>query len=135
VEEEQKRVAAMRDRFEKTILEQVPGTVVNGAQASRLSNTSSVSFNGIESQSALMLLDRHRICCSAGSACRTGSAEASHVLRAMKVSEDRARGTLRFSFGRFNLDSDLEQACNILPRVIEKLRSLSSPAKPDGPVM
>ena len=125
--EEQKRVGTMRDRFEKTILERVEGASVNGGQAARLSNTANISFDGIESHAGLILLDRQRICCSAGSACRTGSAESSHVLRAMNVSDERARGSLRFSFGRFNSDSDLEQACKIVPQTIAKLRGLSVP--------
>ena len=126
--EEETRVRAMRDRFEKAILETVGGASVNGAHADRLPNTSSFSFEGIESQGALMLLDRHHICCSAGSACRTGSQEASHVLRAMHLSEDGARRSLRFSFGRFNSEGDVDRAIEIVPKVIEKLRGLSAPA-------
>jgi len=126
ITEEQERVRAVRDRFENAILEKVNGAAINGARAPRLFNTSSISFAGIDSQAALMLLDRHRICCSAGSACRTGSTESSHVLRAMQLSDERARGALRFSFGRFNTPADLDQACEIIPQVIEKLRALSS---------
>jgi cysteine desulfurase len=125
IAEEQGRVGAMRDQFETVILEKVRGAAVNGAQASRLFNTSSISFEGIDSQAALMLLDRHRICCSAGSACRTGSMESSHVLRAMQLSDERARGALRFSFGRFNCDAEIDQAIQIVPQVIHKLRQLS----------
>jgi cysteine desulfurase len=127
--EEQKRVAAMRDSFEKAIMESVPAATVNGARTVRLSNTSSISFDGIESQAALLLLDRQGICCSAGSACKTGSQEASHVLRAMNVPEEKARGSLRFSFGRFNSDADVEQAIRIVPSVISKLRGLAAPAQ------
>src|ERR1041385_7068082 len=68
-------VGSMRDRFEKAILESLNGASVNGAGALRIPNTSSLSFEGIESSGALLLLDRHRICCSAGSGCRTGSPE------------------------------------------------------------
>src|SRR5439155_18850821 len=64
-------VRSMRDRFEKALLETVNGTLVNGAGAERIPNTSSLAFEGIESSAALLSLDRHRICCSAGSACRT----------------------------------------------------------------
>jgi len=127
--EEETRVRAMRDRFEKTILEAVSGASVNGAGAKRLPNTSSVSFDGIESPAALLLLDRHHICCSAGSACRTGSQEASHVLRAMNPKGDGARRSLRFSFGRFNSDAQVDRAIEIVPKVIEKLRQLSSPVQ------
>jgi cysteine desulfurase len=125
--EEQKRVGAMRDRFESVITQRVGGATINGLRATRLSNTSSTSFEGIESQAALMLLDRSGVCCSAGSACRTGSAEASHVLKAMHLSGERARGTLRFSFGRFNSETDLERACELVPNAIEKLRKLQAP--------
>jgi cysteine desulfurase len=126
--EEQERVRSMRDRFESSLLKRLNNAFINGADAARLGNTSNVSFNGIESQSALMLLDRQGICCSAGSACKTGSMDASHVLRAMKVSEESARGSLRFSFGRFNPENDVDRAIEIVPKVIEKLRTLSSPA-------
>jgi cysteine desulfurase len=122
--EEEARVRTLRDRFEKTIVESVDGTSVNGAGASRLPNTSNLSFDGIESHAALMLLDRQRICCSAGSACKTGSSDGSHVLRAMHA-EDRAQRSLRFSFGRFNTESDLDQALEIVPKVVAKLRGLS----------
>src|SRR5438874_11225580 len=127
--QEQTQVRAMRDRFEKTILENVPGASVNGAGAARLPNTSSFSFEEIESPAALLLLDRHHICCSAGSACRTGSQEASHVLRAMDSRGDGARRSLRFSLGRYNSESQIDRAIEIVPKVVEKLRQLSAPAR------
>lgn len=123
--EEETRVRAMRDQFEKTMAESVDGVSINGTGASRLPNTSNLSFDGIESHAALMLLDRQGICCSAGSACKTGSTDGSHVLRAMHA-EDRAQRSLRFSFGRFNTESDLEQALEIIPKIIAKLRGLSA---------
>src|SRR5437763_2649059 len=127
--EEKTHVQGMRDRFEKRILETVSAASVNGADAARLPNTSSFSFDGIESPAALLLLDRHRICCSAGSACRTGSEEASHVLRAMDPSGDGARRSLRFSFGRFNTDSQIDRAIEVVPKAIEKLRQMAAPAR------
>ena len=121
-------VRSMRDRFEKALLETVNGALVNGAGAERIPNTSSLAFEGIESSAALLLLDRHRICCSAGSACRTGSQEASHVLRAMNPKGDGARRSLRFSFSRFNTEVQIDHAIEIVPKVIEKLRQMSVPA-------
>jgi cysteine desulfurase len=118
-------IRSIRDRFEKFVLEAVGGASVNGAGARRLPNTSSLSFEGIESPSALLLLDRQGICCSAGSACRTGSQEASHVLRAMNPSADDARRSLRFSLGRFNSDAQIDRAIEVIPKVIEKLRQPS----------
>jgi cysteine desulfurase len=120
-------VRLMRDRFEKTILESVSGASVNGAGADRIPNTSSLLFEGIESSAALLLLDRHGICCSAGSACRTGSQEASHVLRAMNPNGDGARRSLRFSFGRLNSEAEIDRAIEIVPKVIEKLRQTAAP--------
>jgi cysteine desulfurase len=130
-------IRSMRDRFEKSVLGAVNGTSVNGAGATRLPNTSSVSFEGIESSAALLLLDRQGICCSAGSACRTGSQEASHVLRAMNPRADGARRSLRFSLGRFTTDAQIDRAIEIVPKVIEKLRQSAAPtpvtaALPEG---
>ena len=128
--EGQCNIRSMRDRFEKFVLEAVNGASVNGAGAARLPNTSSLSFEGIESASVLLLLDRQGICCSAGSACRTGSQEASHVLRAMNPSSDGARRSLRFSLGRFNSEAQIDRAIEVVPKVIEKLRQVSPVREP-----
>jgi cysteine desulfurase len=128
--EGQCNIRSMRDRFEKFVLEAVNGASVNGAGAARLPNTSSLSFEGIESASVLLLLDRQGICCSAGSACRTGSQEASHVLRAMNPSSDGARRSLRFSLGRFNSGAQIDRAIEVVPKVIEKLRQVSPVREP-----
>jgi cysteine desulfurase len=123
--EEDSRVRAMRDRFENGLLERIPNTFVNGNLAERLPNTTNVSFIGIESDAALVMFDRHQLCCSAGSACRTGSLEASHVLRAMNLPADRMRSSMRFSFGRFNTEADVDKALEIIPAVISKLRAMA----------
>ena len=127
---ESSAVHNLRDHFEQTILQSVPGSEVNGDTENRLPNTSSLSFEGIESEGALMLLDEQGICCSAGSACTSGSVHPSHVLKAMGFSNDRARGSLRFSFGRFNTADQIETACEAVPQVIEKLRALSPSGSP-----
>jgi cysteine desulfurase len=123
--EENSRVRALRDRLETGLLERVPDTFVNGDRSARLPNTTNLSFAGIESDAALVMFDRHQLCCSAGSACRTGSLETSHVLRAMNVPAERARASMRFSFGRFNTDADVEKALEIIPAVISKLRAMA----------
>ena len=123
--EENSRVRAMRDRFERGLLERVPNTFVNGDLKERLPNTSNLSFTGIESDAALIMFDRHQLCCSAGSACRTGSLEASHVLRAMNVPSEQMRGSMRFSFGRFNTEVDVDKALEIIPATISKLRTMA----------
>ena len=123
--EENSRVRALRDRFEEAVLEKVPDTFVNGRMANRLPNTSNLSFVGIESDAALMMFDRHHLCCSAGSACRTGAPEPSHVLQAMNLPPERARSSMRFSFGRFNSDAEVTKALEIIPAVISKLRAMA----------
>jgi cysteine desulfurase len=115
-------IRSMRDRFEKALLDNVSGASVNGIGGGRIPNTSSLLFEGTEAAAALLLLSRYGICCSAGSACRTGSQEASHVLRAMNPSGESARQSLRFSFGRFNTDAEIDRAIEIIPKVVEKLR-------------
>lgn len=124
---EQARISALRDRFEATVLAGIPESFVNGDRAQRLPNTSSLSFAGIESQAALMLLDRQHVCCSAGSACRTGSIHGSHVLRAMNLGEERIRGSLRFSLSRFNTETEVDRAAGVLREAIAKLRAMSVP--------
>jgi cysteine desulfurase len=128
--QEQTRGQALRDRFEVEILRNVSSAAINGDPASRLPNTSSISFVGIDSSAALPLFDRYGVCCSAGSACRTGSADGSHVLRAMKLHPDRVQGSIRFSFGRFNSEADVERAGRIVSEVISKLRRLSPATAP-----
>src|SRR5256714_6793589 len=123
--EEDSRVRALRDRFENGLLGRIPNAFVNGNLAERLPNTTNVSFIGIESDAALVMFDRHQLCCSAGSACRTGQLEASHVLRAMNLAAERLRGSMRFSFGRFNTEAEVDQALEIIPAVISKLRAMS----------
>src|SRR5438270_4214805 len=127
LEEGKCSIRSFRNRFEKSVLESVNGASVNGAGAPRIPNTSSFSFEGIESPAALLLLDRHGICCSAASACRTGSHDASHVLRAMNANGDSARRSLRFSFSRFNTEAEIDRAIEVIPKVIGKLRQSERP--------
>ena len=124
---EQPRIRAMRDRFEAAMLDTIPDTHVNGDREMRLPNTASLSFTGIESEAALMLLDQQGVCCSAGSACHAGSLEPSHVLRAIHFSDERIRGSIRFSFSRFNTDAEVDRATGIIQKVMTKLRQLARP--------
>ena len=121
-------VKRLRDDFESGILSRVQGVQVNGDRVNRLPNTSSLAFGGVESEAMLMLLDQRGVCCSAGSACTTGQHEPSHVLRAMGFDDTRARGSLRFSFGRFNTAADVARALEIVPKVVEKVRRVAAAA-------
>lgn len=118
-------VKKMRDEFESGILANIEGAHINGDPEHRLPNTSNLAFEGIDSEGALMLLDQNHICCSSGSACTTGSVHASHVLKAMGLSDERARASLRFSFSRFNTHAEVEKALEIMPKVIGKLRRIA----------
>ena len=120
--EESARVRALRDHFETGVLERIPGAEVNGDPANRLPNTSNLAFPGVESEGLLMLLDRAGICCSAGSACTAGSLHASHVLRGMGYSTERARGSLRFSFSRFSTGKEVARVLELLPGIVAKVR-------------
>ena len=119
-------IRAIRDHFENRVLAEVPGSSRNGHATERLPNTANLAFEGVESEGALMLLADSGICCSAGSACTSGSVNPSHVLKAMGFSNDHARGSLRFSFGRFNTMEEADFAASEVVRVTEKLRSLRS---------
>jgi len=123
--DERTRVKAMRDRFEQGLINTVSSIRVNGHRVHRLPNTSNLAIDGIDSEGMLMLLDQKGICCSAGSACTAGALEPSHVLRAMGYSNERARGSLRFSFSRFNSESEIDQALQIIPYAAEKLRGMN----------
>jgi cysteine desulfurase len=115
----------MRDRLEKGLLERIPKIRINGDLDSRLPNTSSVSFEYIEGESILMLLDMFNICASSGSACTTGSLEPSHVLRAMGLPYTAAHGTIRFSFSHYNTIEEVDTVLEKLPPIIARLREIS----------
>jgi cysteine desulfurase len=122
------RIRTLRDRFENTLLSSVDGVRRNGASEPRLPNTSNLTFTAIEAETALLLFDKEGLCCSAGSACSSGSINPSHVLTAMGVTRDEARASLRFSLGRTTTEADIDRALEIIPRVIAKLRA----AQPTG---
>ena len=128
LKKEDKQVRALRDRLEKGILAHVAGAIRNGAPEPRLPNTSNVSFEGVEAEAILLLLDRAGICASSGSACTTGSLDPSHVLMAMGISPMRARGCVRFSLGMYNTAEEVDYVLEHLPKIIAKLRE-ASPAK------
>ena len=122
---ERLQLAELRDRLEKGVLERIPNVRINGDIENRLPNTASISFEYIEGESILMLLDRLNICASSGSACTTGSLEPSHVLRAMGLPYTAAHGTIRFSLSRFNTAAEIDRVIEALPPIIAQLRGIS----------
>lgn len=123
--EETTKVKSLRDRLEKGLLDRVPSTLINGDPENRLPNTCSLSFEYVEGESILMMLNDHGICASSGSACTSGSLEPSHVLRAMGVPFTAAHGSIRFSLSISNTQEEVDYVIEHLPPIIERLRGIS----------
>lgn len=123
--EENTRVRELRDRLEEVLLQTVPKVRLNGDPEQRLPNTSNLSFEFIEGESILLLLNELQICASSGSACTTGSLEPSHVLRAMGVPYTAAHGAIRFSLSRYNTRAEIDLVGRELPPIIARLRQIS----------
>ncbi|MBT7166674.1 MAG: cysteine desulfurase NifS [Victivallales bacterium] len=125
MDEERTRVAALRDRLETGLLGSCPNARVNGNPSSRLPNTTNISFEFVEGESILLMLDQFSIAASSGSACTSGSLEPSHVLRAMGVPYTAAHGSIRFSLSRYNTDDDVDLVLEKMPPIIRRLREIS----------
>jgi len=123
--EENAHLIRLRDRLERSILETIPEVRVNGDVAVRLPNTTNISFEYIEGEAILLKLSEHGICASSGSACTSGSLEPSHVLRAMGIPFTAIHGSIRFSFSRYNTDSEVDRVLEVLPGIIAGLRIIS----------
>jgi cysteine desulfurase len=134
MEEENTRVKALRDRLEKDLLNRIPNSRVNGGGAERLLNTTNISFEYIEGEAILLLMDEFGICASSGSACTSGSLQPSHVLRAMGVPFTMAHGSVRFSLSVYNTEEEVDFVLDKVPPIIEKLRGLSPFWKPESQV-
>ena len=130
---ENTEVRAMRDRLENGLLQSTPGARVNGRRDLRLPNTSNISFEYVEGEAILLMLDQHGICASSGSACTTGSLEPSHVLRAMGVPFTAAHGSIRFSLSVYNTMEEMETVLAVLPPIIRRLREISPFGRQDRP--
>lgn len=127
------RIAAMRDEFEKRIIDALPDALVNGSREQRLGTTASLCFPGIDAAGLLILLDENGVCCSAGSACHAAAVHPSHVLEAMGLDAAHAASTLRFSFSRFNTPDEARTAADAVIAAARKLRDLK--AADEGPVV
>ena len=122
MEAENTRVKHLRDRLENELLSRVSNSRVNGDRINRLPNTTNISFEFIEGESILLMMDEFGICASSGSACTSGSLQPSHVLRAMGVPFTMAHGSIRFSLSVYNTDEEIDFVIEKLPPIIETLR-------------
>ncbi len=118
-------MSAMRDRLESTILSTVEATGLNGAGAPRVPNTTSIYFDHVEGEALVIALDLKGLAVSSGAACSSGAIEPSHVLLAMGLPHERARGSLRISLGKQTTADEIDFALEVIPQVVNRLRELS----------
>ena len=122
---ENTEVRRLRDKLETELIARIPNCRVNGGRAIRLPNTTNISFEFIEGESILLMMDELGICASSGSACTSGSLQPSHVLRAMGVPFTMAHGSVRFSLSIYTTEEEIDFVIENMPPIIEKLRGLS----------
>lgn len=125
MEENTKKVTAMRDKLIDAILKEIPYTRLNGDREKRLPGNVNISFRFIEGESLLLMLDLHGICASSGSACTSGSLDPSHVLLAIGLPHEIAHGSLRLTLNHENTMEDVDYILEVLPQIVEKLREMS----------
>ena len=130
--EENTRVMGLRDKLETELLSRIPNSKVNGDRTKRIPNTTNISFEFVEGESILLMMDAVGICASSGSACTSGSLQPSHVLRAMGVPFTMAHGSVRFSLSVYNMEEEIAFVVQKLPPIIERLRSMSPYWKPEA---
>ncbi len=125
MEESVRHMSALRDRLEKGLMEKIPDIKINGDVEHRLPNTANISFEYVEGESLLLGLDMMGVAASSGSACTSGSLEPSHVLLAMSLSHEMSHGSVRFSFGKDNTEEQIDFIIEVMPPIVERMRSMS----------
>lgn len=131
-------VARLRDRLETGLVSHVQNAMINGDTTSRLPNTTNISFEYIEGESILLMMNELNICASSGSACTSGSLEPSHVLRAMGIPFTAAHGSIRFSLSHYNTEEEMDFIVDKMPPIIDRLRQMSpfwNQGKPDDSML
>ncbi len=118
-------VKRLRDKLENAILKNVFNSRLNSSVNNRVPNTSNIGFEYIEGELILLHLSDYGICASSGSACTSGSLDASHVLKAMGIPFTALHGSVRFSLSRFTTEQEIDYVIETLPKVIEKITALS----------
>ena len=117
------RIGGLRDRLADGLLARVPGASESGVRATKVAGICSLLLEDVESEALLFLLDRAGICATAASSCASGALEPSHVLAAMGVPRDVAKGSLRLSLGWSSTDEDVDLALDVIPRAVAQLRA------------
>ncbi len=124
IEEKNARISTMRDKLISELLK-IPYTRLNGDPIKRLPGNVNISFEGIEGESLLLMLDSKGICGSSGSACTSGSLDPSHVLLSIGLKHEVAHGSLRLSLSDLNTEEDINYILEQLPPIVQKLRNMS----------
>ena len=122
---ENKRLQAMRDHIIDRILAEIPDTILNGHRRKRLPQNANITFHFVEGESITLHLDMRGFAVSTGSACFSRSLEGSHVIFGIGGDHERAHGSIRFTFGRYNTMEDIDAVVDTLAEVIQELRSIS----------
>ena len=125
IEAENIRLTELRDNLHTAIISKIQGVSLNGYLENGLSNTLNLSFDNTEGESLVMNLDLDGVAVSTGSACSEGNVDPSHVLLAMGLTKEQAVSSLRFSFGRFSKESDIELVIEKLPSIVERIRKVN----------
>jgi len=125
MDRENTNVKRLRDKLEQELLKKITHSRVNGDIINRLPNTTNISFEYVEGEAILLLMNELGICASSGSACTSGSLQPSHVLRAMGVPFTMAHGSIRFSLSVYNTEEEVDFVIEKMPAIIERLRSMS----------
>ncbi len=123
--EENKQLQAMRDRLIERILTEIPNTILNGHRQKRLPQNANITFHFVEGESVTLHLDMHGFAVNTGSACFSRSLESSHVIMGIGGDHERAHGSIRFTFGRYNTMEEVDAVVQTLTEVIPQLRSIS----------
>lgn len=132
MDKENSSVNRLRDKLERELLKKIPQSRVNGDIQNRLPNTTNISFEYVEGEAILLMMNELGICASSGSACTSGSLQPSHVLRAMGVPFTMAHGSIRFSLSVYNTEEEVDFVIEKMPAIIERLREMSPFWKESG---
>ena len=124
MEENSSKMKKLQDKLIDGLL-QIEHTRLNGSRTKRLPGNVNVSFEGIEGESLLLMLDMNGICASSGSACTSGSLDPSHVLLSIGLTHEVAHGSLRLSLSENTTEEEIDRVLEVVPQVVERLRSMS----------
>lgn len=131
-DEENRQLKEMRDALIRMVFEKIPNVTLNGDPENRLPQNANITFHHVEGESITLHLDMYGIAVSTGSACFSRSLEASHVMMAIGGDHERAHGSIRFSFGRYNSMEEISFVVDTLANIVEKLRIISPLGKTGG---